>query len=1025
MQAELSVEKYRMDMEFVGANISTINTEDKSTDYIHYASQEITAYHYKKVTYKNLYPGIDWVIYTTDEGLKYDFIVHPNADPSQIKIKFNHHTVLKINEKGQLVHGNKLGRFIEDAPISFQENQKIESSFHLDENILSFKLGYYDKSKKLIIDPVRIWGTYYGGASQDMGTACVTDALGNVYLSGYTRSTSAIASGGYQNTLSGFYDAMLVKFNSNGIRLWATYFGGSNNDDFANACAVDISNNIYIAGHTSSTNLITTGGHQNTFGGTTDAFLVKFNPSGTLVWSTFYGGSLSDKGMGCASDALGNIYLTGETSSTTNISTVGAHQTAKGSVSDGFLVKFNSSGVRQWATYYGGNGNDYSRSCYVDGIGNVYIAGESMSTNSIAISGFQNTNAGGSEAFLVKFSSGGDRQWATYYGGSAQESGWSCVTDASYNVYLIGNSNSVSGISSAGHQNTLGGLNDCFIVKFNSAGLRLWASYYGGTGEENGRSCSVDATGNVFISGITTSTTNISYIGHQNTFGGGQNDAFIVKFNASGIRQWASYYGGSAIDESISCATDPSGNVFIAGYTQSASSIASGGHQNTQGDAWDGFLVKFLGTMPTISTGGIINILCAGNSINVPFTVSGNFISGNIFTAQLSNAFGSFSNPINIGTLTSTNSGNIPSIIPFNIPNGSGYRIRVIASSPVLIGSDNGVNLLTSNIVVNSNSQTNIICYGENTGAASVSVNGSNPPYMYNWTPGTPSGDGTSSVTGLTAGNWTCIVTDAIGCTNTKSFTITQPSSVITGVDVINACDSYTWINGFTYTSNNNNVTYVLSNINGCDSVVTLNLTIQPSAIDTQQVTAINSFSWIDGNTYTNSTNAVYTVPGAHINNCDSIFYLNLTILNGIQVLTPDVVTTGGDYFVQPSGSLSITIGEPVIETLSITDGYLTQGFQQPHYWMLSIEEQDRPDINIMAYPNPTNDFLQLLVSGNDIDEYFYQVYSMSNQLIREGELTLNENLIMDVSAFSPSTYLLKVFNADYTQVKIFQIIKI
>jgi hypothetical protein len=143
------------------------------------------------------------------------------------------------------------------------------------------------------------------------------------------------------------------------------------------------------------------------------------------------------------------------------------------------------------------------------------------------------------------------------------------------------------------------------------------------------------------------------------------------------------------------------------------------------------------------------------------------------------------------------------------------------------------------------------------------------------------------------------------------------------------------------------------------------------------------------------------------------------------QVITPDVITTAGDYFEQSSGSLSITIGEPIIETFGISDGYLTQGFQQPHYWMLSIEEQDRTDINIIAYPNPTHDFLQLMVVGNEINNYYYQVFSLSNQLIKEGELILNQNFTMDLSSFSPSTYLLKVYNAEYSQVKIFRIIKL
>jgi hypothetical protein len=800
MKSEVVVEKYRMDMELLDASLPVIKTEEKSTDYIHFVSRQIVAHHYKKVVYENVYPGIDWVIYTTEEGMKYDFIVHPGADPSMIKMKFNHHSVLKIDQQGQLIHANRLGQFTEKKPVSFQGDKAIETSFHLDGNILGFDVDNYNKNEELVIDPARIWGTYYGGSLDDYGYSCNTDATGNVYLAGYTLSTSAIASGGYQNTLGGNYDAMLVKFNSSGVRQWATYFGGTN-ADFCYASTVDASGNIFITGSTISTSAIALGGHQNTYGGGTDAYLAKFNPSGSLLWSTYYGGTTSDKGFGCAADASGNIYLSGETNSTASISTAGSHQSTKGTNFDGFLVKFNSSGTRQWATYYGGNGDDIARACFVDGNSNVYIAGEALSTNAIASGGHQNSIAGGYDAYLAKFNSSGVRQWATYYGGSSQEGGISCVTDASNNVYLAGNSNSSSGISSGGHQNTLGGGNDGFLVKFNASGTRQWATYYGGSGEDFGRSCRVDGSGNVFMCGYTTSTSAIASLGHQNTYGGGFNDAFVVKFNTSGTRQWASYYGGTAIDESYTCAIDPTGNVYITGYTQSATGIGSGGHQNTFGGSRDGFLVKFLGTAPTITTGSITGTsFCAGEAVVVPFTVSDNFLTGNIFTAQLSDATGSFTTPVNIGTLNSPTSGSINATIPSNTPSGTGYRIRVTGSVPVSIGSSNG---------------SNLSIFANNTGTA-----------------------------------------------------------------VITECDSYTWINGTTYTSNNNSATYTLTNINGCDSVVTLNLTILTSVRDTQVVNACNSYTWLDGTTYTSSTNTpVFTVSGAHINNCDSIYYLHLTII--------------------------------------------------------------------------------------------------------------------------------------------------
>src|SRR5690606_30019464 len=118
-----------------------------------------------------------------------------------------------------------------------------------------------------------------------------------------------------------------------------------------------------------------------------------------------------------------------------------------------------------------------------------------------------------------------------------------------------------------GHQNILGGNFDAYLVKFNSVGVRQWATYYGGANSDEGYSCSTDGTGNVYLAGPTTSTSNIASVGHQNTIGGGQYDAFLVKFNSLGVRQWGTYYGGTGDDFGYSCATDNSGNVFLAGKT--------------------------------------------------------------------------------------------------------------------------------------------------------------------------------------------------------------------------------------------------------------------------------------------------------------------------------------------------------------------------------------------------------------------------------------------------------------------------
>lgn len=332
------------------------------------------------------------------------------------------------------------------------------------------------------------------------------------------------------------------------------------------------------------------------------------------AWGTYYTGTGQvwpngeERGSSCITDAAGNVYMVGFTSSNSDIATSGAHQTvyAGGPFNSGtggydaFLVKFSSSGVRQWATYYGGSEYDKGISCAIDATGNVYMVGETSSTSGIATAGAHETTV--NEGFLVKFNSSGVRQWGTYIEGTSN----ACTTDASGNIYIVGLTNSTSGIATAGaHQTVMSGSGDAFLVKFNSSGVKQWGTYYGGnytvaSGQERGFSCATDALGNVYMAGITPSTSGIATAGaHQTIYGGDLMDAFLVKFNSSGVIQWGTYYGGEGVDIGYSCATDASGNVYMAGDAQQQNLPASGistigAHQSAYGGGFsDGFLVKF------------------------------------------------------------------------------------------------------------------------------------------------------------------------------------------------------------------------------------------------------------------------------------------------------------------------------------------------------------------------------------------------------------------------------------------------
>lgn len=627
---------YKVDMNWQEGNENVeIISENPYSDYNNYYLAHcpdgvLRVKSYGKLVYKNLYPNIDVVYYVKDEHLKYDVIVHSGGDVRKVKYHYAGAEPKLINGKVRIE--TAIGFLEEQEPIAWtNENKPIKVSYKKDNN--EIELISQRPEEAQVIDPMLSWGTYYGNTNEDQGFGTASDPSGNVFLAGYTGSTTGISSGGHQNSYGGSnLDAFLVKFNSAGVRQWGTYYGGTGSD-FGKSVAADALGNAYLAGFTSSTSSIATAGsHQNTFGGSLDGFVAKFDPSGVRLWGTYYGNVGIEAVESVAVDGSGNVFIAGDTDSNASIAAGGGHQqTFAGGINDAFIVKFNSAGARQWGSYYGGAGDEYGTAISADALGNVFLGGYTSSATSISLGGHQNTfGGGGFDNFIVKFNSSGVRQWGSYYGGSGDDIGFALSVDASDNVYLAGTTVSTAGIASGGFQNSFGGFVDAFLVKFNNLGVRQWATYYGGTGEDDISAIATDAIGDVFVGGKTSSSSAIASGGIQNSFGGGSYDAFAAKFNSSGNRLWGTYFGGADQDIGNSLTVDDFGNVFFAGNTTSSASISSGGHQNSFGGGTnDAFLVKMQsGNPPTITS-----FNPASGPVGTSVTISGtNFaaIPGNI-----------------------------------------------------------------------------------------------------------------------------------------------------------------------------------------------------------------------------------------------------------------------------------------------------------------------------------------------------------------------------------------------------------
>jgi hypothetical protein len=315
-----------------------------------------------------------------------------------------------------------------------------------------------------------VYSTYLGGSGYDVSDAIAVDSSGNAYVTGYTQSTDFPTKNPFQVASGGEVSVFVAKLNPTGSALvYSTYLGGSA-DDAGYGIAVDSAGNAYVTGATVSTTFPTKNPLQATNGGGgSDAFVSKFNATGSaLVYSTYLGGTDVDGGSGIAVDSAGNAYVTGATRSTDFPTTPGAFQTAYGGVQDAFVSKLNASGsALLYSTYLGGSGEDESNGIAVDNSGDAYVIGETQSTNFPILNPLKKRLMKPNDAFLSKLNhSGSALVYSTYLGGSGKEFGSGIALDGAGNAYVTGSTASTDFPTVNALQPTYGGgANDAFVAK--------------------------------------------------------------------------------------------------------------------------------------------------------------------------------------------------------------------------------------------------------------------------------------------------------------------------------------------------------------------------------------------------------------------------------------------------------------------------------------------------------------------------------------------------------------------------------
>lgn len=506
---------------------------------------------YGKVRQGAVYPGIDLVYYGSRSQVEYDFVVAAGADPGVIRMRFHGADRVSVTDDGDLVLTTAAGEIRQSKPFIYQEaggrKTKINGRYLLLANHeVGFKIGAYDAGKTLVIDPL----LQFLAIDRNCGAVAI-DSAGNIFVTGTTPSTDFPIKSAFDTLLNnnggaGNVDVFVTKINpaATGAAslVYSTYLGGSA-DESSSGIAVDSAGNIFVTGVTSSTDFPITAHpldsllNINGETGSTDVFITELNPavsgSTSLVYSTYLGGSSNEISSGIAVDTTGKIFVTGETASHDFPVSSGAFDTLLNNTGqtghvDGFVSKLDTtklSGAQLvYSTYLGGNDNDTPSAIAIDSTGKIFVTGETASKD------FP-------------------------------------VSDGAFDTLL--NINGGPGL-------------DTFVAKLDPAASGqaqlAFATFLGGRADDAATGIAVDATGKIFVTGITASPdfplSSVAFDRLINAGGEtGPVDAFVTEFDpaATGSAQlvYSTYLGGSGEDGTSGIALDGTGKIVVTGATAS------------------------------------------------------------------------------------------------------------------------------------------------------------------------------------------------------------------------------------------------------------------------------------------------------------------------------------------------------------------------------------------------------------------------------------------------------------------------
>jgi Beta-propeller repeat len=544
---------------------------------------------YGRLEVNALYPGIDLSYYGNGAKLEYDLTVKAGADLEAIRFH------LQGEDASLNGHGDLVSELIQKRPVAYQiaadgSRQPVESRYRKNaDGSYGFAISAYDPTRELVIDPVLLVAQYFSGSYQDTAMGIGHDSNGLIYIGGVTNSTDLPLEGSSMQTANGggpdlFLAVINPKLSADSQVIYSTYIGGTGDESFG-GMTVGPQGDVYMTGATGSGNFPLENAPQSAIAGTTgeaDAFVLWLDPTQSLKYSTFFGGSNADSGEGIVVDPKGRLWVVGDTQSTDMPNTGGFQGSLIGTQNmfvAGFDPSLSGTATEIYAIYIGGTHWEDAYGIALAPDGTLWIAGGTFSPD-IWIQGnpglYQGTYGGDGDGYFAHIdpTKGADALlYASFFGGDGIDEATSMLLDPSGRIILSGYTLSPNlPVTSSGFQTKYGGNTDAFVAIVDPVKSQLiYSTYLGGDGADAAFDIKEDSNGILYVSGYTESaglpsTSNALQASYDGSLDGFGLKLDPTKSGAAGV-DYFTYLGSGGVQIAYAVDYDASGDMYLAGST--------------------------------------------------------------------------------------------------------------------------------------------------------------------------------------------------------------------------------------------------------------------------------------------------------------------------------------------------------------------------------------------------------------------------------------------------------------------------